>query len=225
MTLATETNFALPVPTLRDRAMAFIKNPWVDKAIATIAAFPFIYPIIHHFQRFGFNVPDVVYVIQSSLLVGTMMFRRAPVRVTTNPIFWVLAFVATYWGLFAVSLSGHGTQIAPSWLLNTITVASLFGILWARFSLGRNIGFVPAQREIVTRGAYRLVRHPIYGVVFISVFGEALQSFSLRNVLLLSVGVTLFAVKSLVEENLLKQDPQYAAYMKKVRYRWIPGIV
>src|ERR1700691_1369716 len=103
-----------------------------------------------------------------------MVFRRPPVRVTTNPFFWVLAFIATYWGFLTVGLSDQGQRIRPVLLLDAIPLLSLVGILWPRLSLGRNIGFVPAQREIVTRGAYPFVRHPIYSVIFLSLLGEAM---------------------------------------------------
>jgi hypothetical protein len=32
-------------------------------------------------------------------------------------------------------------------------------------------------------------------------------------------------VKSIVEENFLRADPQYAAYMKTVHARWIPFLI
>ena len=153
-----------------------------------------------------------------------MVFRNPPRRITPNPIFWALAFVATYWGFLAVGFEGPGEQVAPTWLLDGITALTLVGIFWARFSLGRNIGFVPAQREIVTHGMYKYIRHPIYAVVFVSILGAMLERWSLRNALILGGGIALFFVKSFVEENLLKKDPKYAAYMQKVRHRFIPGV-
>ena len=213
-----------PSRTLFQSLVRFLTNPVVDKTFAVVAIVPFIYPIAHHFSRFGFNFPDVVYVIQTTLLAGTMVFRNTPVRITTNPLFWALAFVATYWGYLAVGFEDQGQRIAPMWFLDGITVLTLAGILWARLSLGRNIGFVPAQREIVTHGAYRFVRHPIYAVVFVSILGAMLERWSLRNIIILGAGILLFGVKSFVEEGLLRRDPGYAAYMKRVRYRFIPGI-
>jgi protein-S-isoprenylcysteine O-methyltransferase Ste14 len=32
-------------------------------------------------------------------------------------------------------------------------------------------------------------------------------------------------VKSMVEENFLRADPEYAAYKQKVRTRWIPFVI
>jgi protein-S-isoprenylcysteine O-methyltransferase Ste14 len=46
------------------------------------------------------------------------------------------------------------------------------------------------------------------------------------NAFLLGLGAFWFIpVKSLVEEDFLRADPQYAAYMKRVRARWIPFLV
>jgi protein-S-isoprenylcysteine O-methyltransferase Ste14 len=100
----------------------------------------------------------------------------------------------------------------------------LFSV-WARLSLGRNIGFVPAQREIVTAGAYRYVRHPIYTGLMLSFLAVALRIYSPRNITLLTLAGFWMLVKSFVEESFLRADPQYAAYMTQVRARWIPFVI
>jgi hypothetical protein len=40
-----------------------------------------------------------------------------------------------------------------------LAVLVLFVVLGARISLGKNIGFVPAQRELVSSGAYAATPH------------------------------------------------------------------
>lgn len=94
-----------------------------------------------------------------------------------------------------------------------------------RFSLGRNIGFVAAQRELVAKGAYRYMRHPIYTSLLIIYTSTALAVYSPRNVVLIAIGMFWFLPKSVVEERFLREDPQYPAYMQKVRFRWIPFVV
>lgn len=106
-----------------------------------------------------------------------------------------------------------------------MAICRLAVIVWARLSLGRNIGFVPAQREIVTSGAYRYVRHPIYTGLFLGSLGVAVRAYSPRNVLILGLGILWLLIKSIVEENFRRADPQYAAYLQKVRARWIPFVV
>jgi hypothetical protein len=46
-----------------------------------------------------------------------------------------------------------------------------------------------------------------------------------RNVLILGLGILWFLIKSIVEENFLRADPQYAVYLRRVRARWIPFVV
>jgi protein-S-isoprenylcysteine O-methyltransferase Ste14 len=84
---------------------------------------------------------------------------------------------------------------------------------------------LPAQREIVDHGAYRWVRHPIYTAVFLMVIAGALRSFSMWNLLLYSMAIFLFVARTLAEEDFLRTDPSYAAYMQRVRWRWFPGVL
>ena len=97
-------------------------------------------------------------------------------------------------------------------------------IIYARLSLGRNIGFVPAQRNVVRSGAYGCVRHPIYSGLFLAWVSLTLRLYSPVNLGLFLTICTLFVIKSVVEEGFLRQDPGYAEYMRQVKYRFIPGI-
>ena len=96
--------------------------------------------------------------------------------------------------------------------------------LYSLLSLGRNIGFVPAQRRIVTRGAYRFVRHPIYTGTFVSLLAFVLRAFSVLNLTMAVVLIALLMLRGLVEERFLREDAGYAAYLQEVRWRWFPGV-
>jgi protein-S-isoprenylcysteine O-methyltransferase Ste14 len=52
-----------------------------------------------------------------------------------------------------------------------------------------------------------------------------LENFSWINFMLSVIFLALFVVKTLMEERFLAEDPAYAAYMREVKYRWIPGVV
>jgi protein-S-isoprenylcysteine O-methyltransferase Ste14 len=209
----------------RQSVMQWLTKSWVDKLLALVAISPFVWDVLAHYKTFHFEIPSLAYLADVSIIAGTMVFRKAPSRVTPNPWYWVLAFVATYWGFFAYSYGNQGRSVAPHLLVNGLALFSVGVELWGRFSLGRNIGFVPAQREIVIHGAYRYMRHPIYTGVFIGALADSLAYFSLRNVLLTCLGVFWFVIKSFVEESFLSKDPAYEAYMQRVRWRWLPGVV
>jgi protein-S-isoprenylcysteine O-methyltransferase Ste14 len=158
------------------------------------------------------------------ITILTMLLRRAPQRVTPNPLWWLLALVATYgpltWSVFAPT----GRPVIPAIATDVLAVVSILIVIYARLSLGRNIGFVPAQRELVRSGAYAYVRHPIYSGLILAWTALALRVWSPLNVALVLTFVTLIVIKSIVEEGFLRADPAYAEYMRLVKHRFVPGL-
>ena len=200
--------------------------PWLDRAIALIAIVPVVWLTYYRLENWHFGLPLLLSVAANLLLIATMIIRRPPVRVTPNPFFWVLAFVATYWPVMILTLVQQGRPVAAQWITDGLALIGFAITVWARLSLGRNIGFVPAQRKLVTTGAYGHMRHPIYTGVLFLYAAFALRAYSSRNVLLFALGVFWFIpIKSLVEESLLRQDLEYAAYMERVPARWIPFLL
>jgi protein-S-isoprenylcysteine O-methyltransferase Ste14 len=204
--------------------LACLARPWVDKTIAAIAIAPFVYVLHEQLTAEAVRIPEIVLMIHVAAVIATMLVRTPPARVTGNVLFWLLAFLATYWGFLTIGIYESGIQLAPTWLVYGLDLASLVVLLWARFSLGRSIGFVPAERSIVTTGAYAFVRHPIYTGFFLSIVALELASFTWRNLLLDAAWVALFIVKTFVEERFLSENPRYVEYMQSVRWRWMPGV-
>jgi protein-S-isoprenylcysteine O-methyltransferase Ste14 len=201
-----------------------ITDPRVDRGIAGVASLPFAYMAYYRLAHEGFDLPRIAVAINFALLIGTMVVRRPPVRVTPKPLYWVTAFVATYWGFMTLGLAGRGTPIAPMIVTHGLALASLVVSVAARLSLGRNIGFVPAERELVTSYAYGIVRHPIYTGVFLSLTAFVLRAWAPTNFVIAAVPVALFVIKSFMEERFLGENPAYRRYMDRVRFRWLPGI-
>lgn len=202
-----------------------LASPWLDRLVALVACVPFAYSLSHEMRTFGLNLAWIVANANFILLVATMLIRRPPTRVTPNPLYWLLAFVATYWLFIVGRFATQGSAAAPAWVVFALSLASCVVSVWARLSLGRSIGLVPAQRGIVTQGAYRYMRHPIYTGVYCAYAAVALQNFSPLNGAIFAVGAALFVIKSFVEENFLRQDPEYAAYMQTVPWRWLPYVI
>ena len=201
-----------------------LSNLFVDKSIALIAAMPFVYLIWLTLQRSTLALESILAVINLGTITVTMLLRHPPKRVTQNPLFWFLAFLVSYWQFFTIMLYQPGERLVAEFISQGIVVAGILVAIWARFSLGRNIGLVPAEREIVSSGPYRFVRHPIYTGIFLTVLGMTLAEYSVRNVVLNLIWIGLFCYKSIVEENFLKLSEPYAAYMQRVRWRWLPFI-
>ena len=200
-------------------------RPWVDRLIAAMAAVPFIYVLSYNLRHIELTIPRLALLFQLTLLVVTMLIRRAPVRVTPKPMYWLVAFVGSYYGFLTVTVSAAGRPMTPALVTDVISMVSVIWDVIARITLGRNIGFVPAQRQLVMKGPYRLVRHPIYTALFVGEIAVVLENYSLVNLLLSVIFIGLFVAKTIMEERFLSEDPEYAKYMQRVRHRWIPGII
>jgi protein-S-isoprenylcysteine O-methyltransferase Ste14 len=204
--------------------MYLLVIPWVDKTIAIAAALPFVFELYRRWVVGHVNFPRAVLGLQLLVIIVLMVLRTAPVRVTPNPWYWLLAFVTTYATLGFSALAGPGTALISPAVGNGLAVVSMIILGYALLSLGRNIGFIPAQRQLVTKGAYSFVRHPIYTGTFISLLAFALRSFSVLNLAMALLLIAPLMIRGVAEERFLREDASYAAYLKEVRWRWFPGI-
>lgn len=204
--------------------MDLLVNPWVDKTIAIVATIPFVVELYRRWVVGRVNFPRAVLGLQLLVIILVMVLRTPPVRVTPNPWYWLLAFVTTYATLGFSAYAEPGVTLVSPGLGNGVAVLSVVIIVYSLLSLGRNIGFIPAQRRIVTRGAYRFVRHPIYTGTFVSLLAFVLRAFSARNLAVAVTLVVLLMLRGVFEERFLREDAGYAAYLKEVRWRWFPGV-
>ena len=127
-----------------------------------------------------------------------------------------LAFVACAAALgAAVALRSPDASSSTTALLagEALAVASCVWLLASVLALGRCFGVLPEARGLVTRGPYRLVRHPVYLGELAASLGLVLGAPTAWN--LTAAGVMLVAqlVRMRLEERALEGAfPEYAAY-------------
>jgi protein-S-isoprenylcysteine O-methyltransferase Ste14 len=110
-----------------------------------------------------------------------------------------------------------------------LCIAGLLVALWARMILGRNwSGMVTLKEghELVERGPYRFVRHPIYTGMLAMFFATALLQRHLAGFVGVLLMFASFWIKLGFEENLMVQQfpERYAAYRQRTK-RIIPFVV
>jgi protein-S-isoprenylcysteine O-methyltransferase Ste14 len=149
------------------------------------------------------------------------LFRRDPLAVSGRPVAWVAASVGTFADLLARPIDATGGTHVAGELLQIVGVALAIVSLGA---LGRSFGLVAANRGIQIRGAYRLVRHPVYTSYLIGWAGYVLESPALRNVVVFAVAVAAQLVRIREEEAVLGCDERYRRYMNVVRARLVPFV-
>ena len=84
----------------------------------------------------------------------------------------------------------------------------------------------PRERgEVVERGLYARVRHPIYGAAVLIAAGWSLAFASVVGGVLTAVLALFLDLKSRREEQwLARRYPGYAAYRERVRARFVPRV-
>jgi protein-S-isoprenylcysteine O-methyltransferase Ste14 len=125
----------------------------------------------------------------------------------------------------ALLLAPIGTTLAPDYVTLPLIMVGTSVALFAKLSLRRSFGLVPANRGVKVSGAYRFVRHPMYSGYVINHIGLLLLYFSAWNVAVYAVSWVLLYLRAIEEEKFLLQDPEYTAYAGQVKARIIPGLI
>jgi protein-S-isoprenylcysteine O-methyltransferase Ste14 len=119
---------------------------------------------------------------------------------------------------------GGPGALVPIWLGESLLLFGAFCLVFAKITLGRSFGMIPAHRGLTQAGPYRLVRHPMYAGYLLCHVGFLLLNPTFWNLGVYACFYALQVPRLVVEEIHLRQDPNYGDYAAKVPYRLIPGI-
>jgi protein-S-isoprenylcysteine O-methyltransferase Ste14 len=154
--------------------------------------------------------------------VVAFLVRRPARAVSRRPGDWLLAAGGTFGGTLFRPVGAH-----PPWGVGAGLACQLLGLavcLASLCALGRSFGFAAADRGLVTRGPYAVVRHPVYAAYVIIQLGYLLQFMALWNALVMLAATGCNIGRALAEERVLAASGGYAGYRAQVRWRLLPGI-
>lgn len=176
-------------------------------------------------------------VFVATWVIGALSTKRTVYRETRAQRlrYWVWLVIACFLLLYGrrlpypLSLRVVPAMAPPACSAAVLCIIGLAFAFWARVTLGRNWSGVVTLKEgheLVERGPYRFVRHPIYTGILTMFFATAL---ALGHVAGFAATLLMFAsfwIKLCVEEQLmLQQFPhRYTAYRRRVK-RIIPFVL
>jgi protein-S-isoprenylcysteine O-methyltransferase Ste14 len=177
--------------------------------------------LLNDFLRTG-HVTGLMLLASELLVVVLTVFRR-PAQVVDRSL---LAFTVT--ALTVIGPPLFRASESPGLLSDSVTagisMVGLLVVIVGKISIGRSFGIVPANRGVVVRGPYTLVRHPIYTGYLITYIAFVLAHPRPWNLAILLCAGPAFAVRALLEERVLSRDDTYRAYCERVGWHLVPGV-
>jgi protein-S-isoprenylcysteine O-methyltransferase Ste14 len=163
-----------------------------------------------------------LFCVEQAWFVVAFLIRRPARAVSPNLASWLLAAGGTFGGLLL-----RPTGIHAVWAVRAGFVLQLAGlglVIGSLVVLGRSFGFVAADRGVVTRGPYAVVRHPVYVSYLLIQVGYLAQAVSWRNVAVVLCVTACNIGRIVAEEKVLSGSAAYRRYREAVRFRFVPGL-
>lgn len=168
------------------------------------------------------HVTGLLLLASESLVVVLTIVRRST-RLVDRSLSGVLAT--------AVSLAGppllratDGSTVVPDVATAIASAVGLGLVIVGKLALGRSFGIAPANRGIVGRGPYLLVRHPIYAGYLITHVAFLVAHPRPWNAVVIVVADAALVIRALIEERVLSTDAEYRSYCGRVGWHLLPGV-
>ena len=154
----------------------------------------------------------------------TLLFNRPAVTLPDKLKHVMVPLAASYYvALYAaihyfppwmrVSLLPDGLRGPAAVVGLGLSIAGYAIAIWALIYLRRSFALFVSVRDVVTRGPYRLVQHPIYSGYLLDAAGLLLASGSIAMLILCAAHITLVVIRARMEEEMLAAaDPAYRDY-------------
>jgi protein-S-isoprenylcysteine O-methyltransferase Ste14 len=177
--------------------------------------------ILRDFLHTG-RVTGLLLLVNEALVIVLTVIRR-PAQFVDRSIRAAMVTVISVIGPPLLLPSSMGGMV-PDLVTAIASALGLGLVVVGKLTLGRSFGLVPANRGVVIRGPYALVRHPIYSGYLITHLAFLIAHPRLWNVVVLATADTALVVRALIEERVLNRDAEYQAYCERVGWHLVPGV-
>jgi len=164
---------------------------------------------------------SLFWMVSEGMVVLLLVMRRQSLEISRRPWDWIVGIAGS---LLVLLVRPTERAFLPDAAGFTLQFLGTAFEVYGKVTLGRSFGIVAANRGIVIRGAYRLVRHPIYLGYLVTHIGFLLSNGSARNLLVYLAAYFFQIARIFSEERLLAKNDAYRDYCRRVRYRLVPGV-
>ena len=193
--------------------LLFIGRYTLDRATDAISEAWF-----HH--RFDFV--EITFFLRNAAMLTVIMIRKQHQSVQKNVWHQIVALIAFFSGAAFLDRPTANPVLIRSG--QVIVLTAIFLSTATLFNLGRSFGILIAVRDIKTRGLYSIIRHPMYFMDILWRVGMVLTWPHPVNLGVFVLSSAAYVYRAMLEEKYLSSQPEYREYMKRVRYRFIPGV-
>jgi protein-S-isoprenylcysteine O-methyltransferase Ste14 len=165
----------------------------------------------------------VLLVLSELISLASIIIARQPTIRDINLAYMALTVVASFIVPLFISVRGN-TALLPPLIGDIASAICILWIIYAKLSLGRSFGLLAAKRIIKIKGAYSLVRHPIYAGYFAMYVVFLLTNYDPLNLAVILIHCCMQVMRALREETVLLHDMSYQDYCQRVPYRFVYGI-
>jgi protein-S-isoprenylcysteine O-methyltransferase Ste14 len=177
--------------------------------------------ILADFMRTG-RLTGLLLLTSESLVVVLTIMRRRATFVNRSFAAGLVTIVSVIGP--PILRPSDASALAPDVVTTLLSAVGLAIAVVGKASLGRSFGLVPANRGVVMRGPYTLVRHPIYAGYLLTHLAFLAQYPSVWNVSILAIADVALVARALMEERVLSADAAYQGYCQRVSWHLVPGV-
>src|SRR5438067_1699241 len=167
------------------------------------------------------RVVSYAIIVQMTILAILFVARRPSADTSDRPLDWAIGIGGTFLPLL---LRRTDPPAGLAWLGGPMQLVGASAVAVAAVYLGRSFGLVAANRGVQLGGAYRLVRHPMYGAHALGYLGYVLTYPSAANVMVVGATLLLLNARAVAEERILARDPAYREYLQRLPWRFLPYV-
>ena len=177
--------------------------------------------LLGDFLRTG-HVTGLLLLAGESLVVVLTVVRRKAMYVDRS----VAAAVLTLLSVAGPPMlrASDVNSMVPDVVTAMVSAIGLGLVVVGKMALGRSFGLVPANRGVVVRGPYTIVRHPIYTGYLITHVAFFIADPIPWNAVVILIADTALILRALMEERVLSNDVEYQGYCRRVGWHLVPGV-